>query len=143
MEPRTRSLYNVLLVEDSPADARLLELALEDQNLSCTLHWAASYREALSFIEQGPNHPDFPQLILLDMYLTDRSGLDLLRYLRAERYLDIPVVVLSSTNFPHQLDESRRLGANDFLVKEGDFEQFSHKLATTLAGWGILSRDTS
>ena len=97
-EAAFRTPIDILLVEDNPNDALLLERVLEGSRLRKTIHLVASGEEALRFLrrespyEQAPR----PRLVLLDLYLPGLSGLDVLRAMQQDPLLRaIPVVVLT------------------------------------------------
>jgi len=93
----------ILLAEDSEADVYLARLALRDYGLNQNIHVISDGEEALLFIDRLENEPGFPSLalMLLDLHLPKRDGLEVLARLRAgSRGRQIPVIVLTSSESP-------------------------------------------
>lgn len=117
MEPGARhSGCTVLVVEDNPGDARLVELyLLEDAASSFTVLKAALLGDALEILAAKPI-----DVVLLDLSLPDSFGVDTLTRLRAASPF-VPVVVLTGTNDEELALKALRQGAQDYLVKgQGD-----------------------
>ncbi|MGN6553187.1 MAG: response regulator [Verrucomicrobiota bacterium] len=121
----------ILLVEDSPDDVTFFVYTLEKAGLAARLHVISNGAEALEFIfctgkHKNRNPANRPKVILLDLKLPQVNGLEVLRRLKADpRTRTIPVVVLSSSQEERDLSESYGLGANSYLVKPMDFDEFS------------------
>jgi CheY-like chemotaxis protein len=124
MEP-----VSILLVEDDPADAELIQLALEGAGLATGLRVARDGAEALDFLfcrapfaERPPDRP--PRLVLLDLKLPKVSGLEVLRQLKRDPGTHaIPVVMLTSSSVERDVVEGYRLGANSYVQKPVEFER--------------------
>ena len=127
----------MLLVEDNPDDEALAVRALKHCNIASDLVVARDGAEALDYlfstgIYSGKDRLN-PQVILLDLKLPKLDGLAVLRRLRAdERTRRIPVVILTSSNEERDRLSSYDLGANSYVRKPVDFEEFSE--ATRLLG---------
>lgn len=104
----------VLLVEDNPGDARLVEEMLNGNGCIFSIQRAASVCDALSSIEPGKERPD---IVLLDLGLPDEQGLQTLRRI-APAANGVPVVVLTGLRDDETGDAAVREGAQDFLYKE-------------------------
>jgi len=79
-----------------------------------------------------------PQVVLLDLKLPRISGLEVLRRIKAdERTKPVPVVVLSGSEWGRDIDESKRLGAETFIVKPLDFQRLTRVYAATAALLGV------
>lgn len=117
----------VLLVEDSPADIRLTQEALRDGKIVNELHVARDGDEALNYLKQ---RGDFtaalrPDLIILDLNLPKRDGKEVLAELKKDPSLrSIPVAVLTTSAAERDIIDSYDLGANCYLTKPVDLEQF-------------------
>lgn len=121
---------DILLVEDSKDDLDLTLTALRETNIARTIITARDGEEALDFIFCRHQFADReichqPRLILLDIKLPKLDGLEVLRQLKADpRTQQIPVVMLTSSSRKTDLEASYKAGANSYLVKSLDFDQF-------------------
>ena len=114
----------IVLVEDNPDDQTLTLRALKKQNIVNEIIVLNDGVEALEFL-LDPEKP-LPHLLLLDLKLPKLDGLQLLRRLRSEpRTQLLPVVVLTSSDEDRDVIEGYRLGANSYIRKPVDFEEFS------------------
>ncbi len=119
--------YPVLLVEDDPNDIFLIERAFRKANVSSGLRIVRNGEEALNYLLHKPPYEDkdafpSPWLILLDLKVPRKSGLELLGWIRQHHKLHrLPVLVLSSSNAPHDINRAYDLGANSYLVKPVEF----------------------
>lgn len=117
----------ILLVEDNPADVRLLQEAFRNCRSRHKLHVASDGEEALDFLHQKKKFLDAPRpdLILLDLNLPKKDGREVLETIKSEPALsEIPVLVLSTSRAPNDLHESYRLHANSYLTKPTDLDEF-------------------
>jgi two-component system response regulator len=135
----------VLLVEDNSNDAELAMRELKKRNLANKLVWVKDGAEALEFLF-GPvtdgirklNHR--PKVILLDLKLPKVDGLELLRQLKGDpRSKTIPVVVLTSSREEPDIKLSYQLGANSYIVKPVNFDNFSAAVAQLGLYWLLLN----
>lgn len=119
--------FEILLVEDNPADVRLTEEALKDGRLVCNLNVAADGIAGLGFLrrEGGFAGSPRPDLILLDLNLPKKNGREVLAELKADPALaTIPVVVLTSSAAEADIVAAYRLSAACFVTKPLDFDEF-------------------
>jgi CheY-like chemotaxis protein len=122
--------YEILLVEDDPADAELTVLSLRKERLANHIEIARDGAEALDFLfcrgaYAGRSFERPPRLVLLDLKLPRVSGHEVLRAIKAdERTRAIPVVVLTSSNQERDLVECYRLGVNSYIQKPVDLQKF-------------------
>lgn len=139
-EPKT-----ILLIEDNPDDVELTRRALNRSNVANRLVLVTDGAEALDYLFATGEYAerdasDLPQVILLDLKLPKIDGLEVLRRIRAdERTRLLPVVILTSSNRERDVIDSYKLGANSYVRKPVDFEQFV--LATRTLGlyWLVLN----
>lgn len=121
--------YDILLVEDDLGDAGLVKIALRRGSYPTQLHHVKNGTEALAFLRRiGAAFAEAPRpdVILLDLNLPGRSGHEILEELKADRDLrGIPVVVLSTSEAERDVLKSYQLGANSFVSKPMDVEDFS------------------
>jgi len=122
--------YEILLVEDDPADAELTVHALRKERLANHIEIARDGAEALDFLFcRGPysnrSFTNPPRVVLLDLKLPKISGHEVLRAIKEdERTRAIPVVVLTSSNHERDLVECYRLGVNSYIQKPVDLQKF-------------------
>lgn len=120
----------ILLVEDSPEDAELTLRSLRKNNLANHIHWARDGEEALDFLFcRGPfsarSFHTPPKVVLLDLKLPKVDGLEILRQLKQDhRTQPIPVVIVTSSREEADVVRGYRLGANSYVQKPVDFDQF-------------------
>ena len=115
---------DVLVVEDDPGDVLLTTDALEDCHLGLSLHVVGDGEEAMRFLrDQGQPRP---ALVLLDLNLPRRGGLEVLADLKADPDLRaIPVVVLTTSQAEADIVRSYELHANAYVIKPFDAAQFA------------------
>jgi two-component system response regulator len=124
----------ILLVEDNPNDVKLTMNAFKTANLANLVHVARDGVEALEFLfgaASGPdeNLPERPKLILLDLKLPRLDGHEVLKRIKDDpRTRGIPVVVLTSSSEERDVMKTYGLGANSYIVKPVDFEQFTESV---------------
>jgi len=121
------SEIDVLLVEDDEADALIIREAFEYHKIRNRLHVVTDGEEALRFLRKVPPYADVPRpgLILLDVNLPRRGGLEVLAELKADRdLLMLPVVMLTSSRAEEDILRSYSLHANAYVSKPVDFEHF-------------------
>ena len=129
---------HILLVEDNPADARLVREALAESDVGAELQWVSSGEEALSFLRRGKHYPNapVPDLVLLDLNLPGLRGQEVLIEIKQDPALRrIPVVVLSSSSARRDVLDAYDAHANSYMVKPVDFDQFLVLVATIRGYW--------
>ncbi|MFB6153358.1 MAG: response regulator [Halodesulfurarchaeum sp.] len=132
-----RSASVILHVEDNPADARLLKEGFSD-NVRSHLHWVSDGAEALKFLEGEPPHGDAPRpdLVVLDLNLPNRSGIEVLESVKTDDSLKrIPVLVLTGSDVRDDIEAAYRLHANAYLVKPMDVVEFEALAKQIEAFW--------
>ena len=117
----------ILLVEDNPGDVRLTKEALKEAKVRNEISVVSDGEEALQFLRKegkyaGVKHPD---VILLDLNLPRKGGLEVLREIKQDEGLKrIPVVVVTSSKAEQDIVKSYNLHANCFVTKPVDLHQF-------------------
>lgn len=136
----------ILLVEDNPDDEALTIRALKKKNILNELVVARDGAEALDYLFAqgryvGREVSDTPEVILLDLKLPKINGLEVLQRIRQdERTSLVPVVVLTTSDEERDKIESYRLGANSFIRKPVNFEQFSEAILQLGMYWLVLNQ---
>ena len=135
----------ILLVEDSPRDAELTIRALKKNHLANHLVHVEDGAEALDFLfargkYEGRSVDDVPKVILLDLKLPKVSGLDVLRKLKDdERTQMIPIVIVTSSTEDPDIETAYALGANSYVVKPVQFENFIEAMSHLSMYWLIVN----
>ena len=136
----------ILLVEDNPDDELLTIRALKKNNILNEVAVAHDGAEALDYLfgtgaYAGRDASVMPQVVLLDLKLPKVDGLEVLRRLRAdERTRLLPVVVLTSSDEEQDIVDSYRLGANSYVRKPVDFDQFGEAVRQLGLYWLLLNQ---
>ncbi len=118
---------DVLLVEDDPGDVLMTREAFEERHVADRLHVVSDGVLAMQFLRRTDSFATVPRpgLILLDLNLPRRNGLEVLAELKADQSLhSIPVVVLTSSQSEQDILRSYSLHANAFVTKPLEFERF-------------------
>jgi two-component system response regulator len=134
----------ILLVEDNDDDVRLTRRALQRNNILNELIVASDGVAALNYLRAAtdPEHgrSRLPALILLDLKLPRMDGLEVLQVLRADPKLRRqPVVILTSSSEERDILGSYELGANSYIRKPVDFEQFSAAVRALGIYWLVIN----
>jgi two-component system, chemotaxis family, response regulator Rcp1 len=117
----------VLLVEDSPGDVRLIQEALKDVKVPIRLHIARDGIEAMAFLRRDAKNSSAPRpdLILLDLNLPKKDGREVLREIKqSATFVSIPVVILSTSASDVDIVQSYALHANCYITKPVDLKGF-------------------
>lgn len=136
----------VLLVEDNPDDEALTLRALKKNNVANEVVVVRDGAEALDWLfAQGEyaerDAREIPHLVLLDLKLPKVDGMEVLEKIRANaRTRLLPVVVLTSSDEERDVIESYELGANSFIRKPVDFQQFAEAIRTLGLYWLVFNQ---
>ncbi len=139
--------FEIILVEDNPADVEMTLSALKDHNLANKVHVLRDGAEALSYImnnvdcRPGKADEHRPKVILLDLKLPKIDGLEVLRRIRSdERTKSVPVVILTSSNEERDRIEGYKLGVNSYVVKPVDFAEFARAVKEIGCYWVLMNK---
>jgi CheY-like chemotaxis protein len=119
--------FEILLIEDDPGDVELLRTALEDSILKMNLHVVQEGTQAMDFLHRTGPCSDVPKpdLILLDLNLPGKDGLQTLEEIKSDYTLKmIPVIVMTGSTANEDILKTYRLGANCYVTKPIDLNQF-------------------
>jgi two-component system response regulator len=132
----------ILLVEDNPDDELLTLRALKKANVNSRIDVVRDGAEALDYVFREGG--EMPQLILLDLRLPKISGLQVLERIRSdERTRRIPVVILTSSTEPVDINSGYDLHVNSFVSKPVNFQEFSEVVKTLGLYWLLVNQRAS
>jgi CheY-like chemotaxis protein len=127
MNKRPRTPIEILLVEDNPGDVRLTHEALKEGKVHNNMSVVSDGVAALAFLRGLPPYTDapHPDLILLDLNLPKKGGLEVLSEIKTDENLKrIPVVVLTTSQAEQDIIHSYEVHANAYVTKPVDLDQF-------------------
>jgi CheY-like chemotaxis protein len=136
----------ILFAEDSLDDAMLTIRALKKSGIANKLHHVKDGAEALDFIYcQGDyssrNIKEYPKLILLDLKMPKISGMEVLEKIKSDPvYSSIPVVILTSSKEDPDIQKCYALGANSYIAKPVESDNFFHVIKEIGFYWMVLSQ---
>jgi CheY-like chemotaxis protein len=137
---------SLLLVEDDENDVVLFERALKKTDVRAVLHVVRDGQEAIDYVNgtgmytDRERHP-FPRVMILDLHLPRKRGLDVLREVRGQAKLrTMPIVVLTASSSVHGMRQAYDAGANSFLVKPGDLQQLNEFVRLLADYWLRVNR---
>jgi CheY-like chemotaxis protein len=138
------TLGRILIVEDDPNDVELTLTALEEYNLANEVIVTRDGEEALDYLYCRGNFKarsnDNPAVLLLDLKLPKRDGLEVLRQIKLDEKLKlIPVVVLTSSHEEKDVVASYKLGVNAYVVKPVDFHEFVNAVKELGIFWAVIN----
>ncbi len=126
---------HILHVEDNPDDALLVAMAFRKAGVGARLKLAADGKEAIAALQQSSAGTS-PACVLLDVKLTDKSGFEVLSWIRSQpHFKQLPVVLLSSSNHPADVSRAYEHGANSYLVKPHDLHALVEMAKTIDLYW--------
>lgn len=135
----------ILLVEDSPDDALLIQRAFRKANLANPVQLVRDGEEAVAYLSGAAPYDDrgrfpLPVFMLLDLKLPRRSGLEVLAWLRQESTVRrLPVVVLTSSRESVDVNRAYDLGVNSYLTKPVGFEALMEMVKNVNLYWLVLN----
>jgi chemotaxis family two-component system response regulator Rcp1 len=131
-EPADRPV-ELLLVEDSPPDIELVTEALLEGQVPYHLHVVEDGEKAIEFLRRQGNFQKAPRpdLILLDLKMPKKHGMEVLAEIKADKHLRrIPVIVLTSSDSPADILQAYDLQASCFITKPSDLDEFNRVIGT-------------
>jgi CheY-like chemotaxis protein len=138
-------MKSILLVEDNADDEELTRRALVRNNIANTVNVVRDGAEALDYLFHRGQYADraeadLPTVVLLDLKLPKIDGLEVLTQLRANDHTKLlPVVILTSSKEEQDLIRGYRLGANSYIRKPVDFDQFVEAVRQLGLYWLVLN----
>lgn len=139
MSAEYRHTFQILLVEDDPADAGLAKRAVKEGKILSEVHHVKDGVEALAFLRREDERfrdAPRPDLILLDLNMPRMDGRETLTMLKADPNLkSIPVVVLTTSDIEHDVEASYMHGANSFITKPLGVQDFFDVISRVSNYW--------
>jgi len=131
----------ILLVEDNPDDEALTLRALTKNNIMNEVTVVRDGQQALDyFFGEGASANPLPAIVLLDLKLPKIDGLEVLRRIRADQRTCVqPIVILTSSKEEQDIVSGYRLGANSYIRKPVDFDQFVEAIRQLGLYWLVLN----
>ena len=136
-------LKPILLVEDSANDIELTLAALEDSHVANPVIVLRNGAEAIEYLKatSDADRGKQPVVVLLDIKMPKVSGIEVLRDVKSNPNLaQIPVVMLTSSKEGPDIDECYRIGANAYVVKPVEFEEFSRAVKDVGRFWAVVNQ---
>src|SRR6266480_399402 len=138
------NLFTVLLVEDDLNDIFLVKRAFKMAQLQNPLQVVTDGQEAILYLRGDGKYADrethpLPKLIVMDIKMPRRTGFEVLEWVKGNgRPLRrIPIVIVSSSNNPHDINRAYELGANAYMVKPVNFKEVEHLFESITHYWGL------
>ena len=137
-------IKNILLVDDSPNDVTLIKAGLREAHFGNEIIVAEDGEEALDFLyKRGKfsGHSDEkPIFILLDIKLPLMNGIEVLKVIRADvNFSNVPVIMLTSSRDSHDLQDCYASGANSFVVKPVNINDFMGVVKEVGQYWVVIN----
>jgi CheY-like chemotaxis protein len=135
------AMATILLVEDDPGDQVLTRRAMDGSDLDIDLRIVSDGEQALDYLHrrggfEDPQDAPRPDLILLDLNLPKLDGRQVLEHIRGQRELRcIPVVVVTTSDRPDDVDALYELGVNSYITKPADMGRFAESLCELGRYW--------
>jgi two-component system, chemotaxis family, response regulator Rcp1 len=136
----TLSEFHILLIEDSRADAKIIERALREGEIAHHLTVIPDGQHALEYLfglrdEPAPSGRE-PDLILLDLNLPGINGCQVLTQIKSDPYLRIiPVIVLTTSQRDEDILQTYQAGANTYITKPAEFDRYCELVVTLHNYW--------
>lgn len=126
----------VLLLEDNPADARLMQEAFRELDIQGTLEVVGSAQEAIQRLDSSLRGGELPTVAILDINLPAGSGHDVLRHIRTQHALrDLVVIMLTTSDADQDIQAAKEHGATTYYIKPPDLDGFLSLVQEIQAFW--------
>lgn len=137
MSKTAGSHSRVLAIEDNRADILLVEQGIEEAPYPVELQSIRNGNRAIEWLtDHSGDPPAMPQLILLDLNLPGKPGFEVLRTVRADSsFNDVPVAVVSSSQNPADIERAYRTGANAYVMKPKDPDEYIEMVVAAIEFW--------
>ena len=135
--------FSVLLVEDDLNDIFLVKRAFKMAQIRNPLQVVTDGQEAINYLRGSGKYSDrehypLPKLVVMDIKMPRKSGFEVLEWIKSDSILRrIPVVIVSSSDNPADINRAYELGANAYMVKPVDFRAVEHLFESITHYWGL------
>jgi CheY-like chemotaxis protein len=136
--------YTILLVEDDLNDIFLVKRAFKMAEIHNPLQVVTDGQEAINYLCGNEKYSDrekfpLPRLMVMDIKMPRRTGFEVLEWVKgnSKPLRRIPIVIVSSSNNPDDINRAYELGANAYMVKPMDFRQVEHLFHSITHYWGL------
>jgi CheY-like chemotaxis protein len=136
-------LFTVLLVEDDLNDIFLVKRAFKMAQIQNPLQVVTDGEEAIHYLQGEGRYADreaypLPRLIVMDIKMPGRTGFEVLEWAKQDRLLRrIPIIIVSASDNPADINRSYDSGANAYMVKPVDFHKVEHLFHSITHYWGL------
>ena len=134
----------VLAAEDEESDAMILRMAFERAGVTNPLVVVPDGQEAVDYLSGAGDYSDrqrfpLPGLLLLDLKMPRKNGFEVLEWVKGSRgpLRRIPVIIVSSSDNPADINRAYELGANAYMVKPVDYRAVEHLFHSITQYWGL------
>lgn len=123
---KERQTPKILVVEDNDADVHLLREAMRQHQIDADLQVLQDGELAIQYVKKRETDPtEAPDLVLLDLNLPKRNGLEVLEVIRCtDAFRQVPVIVITSSTSLEEREQSERLGVDTFFHKSFELDEF-------------------
>jgi CheY-like chemotaxis protein len=134
-------MLNLLVVEDDESDYHFIEMALKETPRPTRVSWVSSGAAGIEYLAGDERYRDrtqwpVPDVVVVDLNMPGLGGFDVLQWMRAHPlHRGTPVLVISSSESPGDIEKAYRLGANSYFVKPQRFEDFVSLFQHIAAYW--------
>ena len=141
--------FPILLVEDDPNDVWLVRHAFQSANISNPLRIVNDGQEAIDYLKGNGAYSDrgafpLPKLVLLDLKMPRLNGFDVIGWMRRHYPWKLtPIIILSSSALPQDVNRAYELGANAYMVKPADYRALERLFRTIADFWNAGETPTS
>lgn len=130
--------FDIFLVEDNPGDVRLTQEALKESEIPTNVNVAVDGEQAISYLKGEKEYAESPRpdLILLDLNLPKKNGLEVLEVIKDNEGLKhIPVIIITSSEAEFDISKSYNLQANCYITKPVEFDEFNKVIQSIVSFW--------
>ena len=132
---------NILVVEDNPVDEMLTRDAITESKVDARVFVVHDGSQALKYLKKQEEMPFLgTDIILLDINIPKRNGLEVLKEIKRDRTMQhIPVVILTNSINPDDMEDSYKLNASGYVSKSFKITEFNEKIALILDYWSKVA----